>query len=68
MNNFLFFMIILVDVYATELEDSLAMTESITDDYDYSVEGLGSGEYSTTRPKRDMAEINTEKETTTCGL
>ena len=44
------------------------MTESIADDYDYNVQGSGSEEYSTTRPKKEMTEIDIEKETTTSGL
>ena len=54
--------ITLVDVYATA-----TATESIADDYE-NVEGSGSEEHSTTRPRRDMTEINIEKETTTSGL
>ena len=50
----------LLDVYA-------AATESIADDYD-NVEGSGSEEHSTTRPRRDMTESSIEKETTTSGL
>ena len=49
------------DVYATA-------TERIAKDYDYNIQGSGSGEYSTIRPKREMTEIDIDKETTNSGL
>ena len=48
-------MITLVDIYPTG-------------GYDYNVQGSGSGEYSTIRPKREMTESDIEKESSTSGL
>ena len=41
---------------------------TLVDIYATDVQGSGSGEYSTTRPKREMTESDIEKESSTSGL
>ena len=43
-----------VDLLSTEFEETIAMTKSITEDYDNDYEGFGVGKESTTTTKTGM--------------